>query len=147
MPLVRTGSKARDASLSRPRRFGQAAKASLGPPGSKEDLALQRRRLKRRAAAGAAVELAANMSSIAGSSGPLDGGSKVATDVGAADFSPLGPLDVQGGDESLPSTTSLPSLITPMLPRGSIVFPALLTSELEGIQVWWNFGWMDWIFT
>ena len=63
----------------------------------------------------------------------------------AAQGSASGPSDAPAANDEvsqagldedlLLSAMALPSLIAPMLPRGSIVFPALLTSELEGIQV------------
>ncbi|GAX75868.1 hypothetical protein CEUSTIGMA_g3311.t1 [Chlamydomonas eustigma] len=61
VPLVRSGSKARGSSLSRPGRLGQAAKASKGPPGQSEDRAMSRRRRERRFAANAAEQFAAGM--------------------------------------------------------------------------------------
>ena len=151
VPLVRTGAKARGASLSRPGRFGQAAKASLGPPGRNEDLALRRRRRSRRAAAGAAVGQAAEMAQQATSAHSLGAAAEestgspqalghcdaVATDPGLAphDGAGGGSGNPDGGEDPLPSTLSLPALLAPTLPPGSLVFPALLTSDLEGLQV------------
>jgi hypothetical protein len=85
LPLVKTGSRTRGSGTPWPGRFGQAAKAARGVVGEAEDLALQRRRIKRHHTAKAAIEYA----------------------------------------EELRRT----------LPVGSLVFAAIYTSELEGLQV------------